>query len=108
MFCEMIKSTRDGWSSIVGNHTVKLKLCDASRPLKTRRLGGIDGVISSFKSAPYRRQQTVYGIDKTGGIRSQKYNGFADFRWLNNPAQRNLYCQFIKQALTLFLGNQSP
>ncbi len=48
MFCEMIKPARDGWSSIEDSHTVKLKLRDASRPLKTRRLGGIDGVISAL------------------------------------------------------------
>ncbi|EHR6806274.1 hypothetical protein KUP21_004260 [Salmonella enterica] len=29
-------------------HTVTLKLRDASRPLKTRRLGGFDGVISAL------------------------------------------------------------
>ncbi|VYT60065.1 Uncharacterised protein [Klebsiella oxytoca] len=90
MFCEMIKPTWDGWSSIVGSHTVKLKLRDASRPLKTRRLGEIDGVISALNLRHTAVNKQFYGIDKTGGIRSQKCNGFADFRWLTNPAQRNL------------------
>ncbi|SWZ70762.1 Uncharacterised protein [Klebsiella pneumoniae] len=92
----------------MGSHTVKLKLRYVSRPLKIRRLGGIDEVISTLNLCHTAVNKQFYGIGKTGGIRSQKCKDFADFRWLTNPAQQNLCCQCIKQALTLFLGNQSP
>jgi len=106
MFCEMTKPSRNGWNRIVRCHTVALKLRDTSRPLKNRRLLGFDGVISVLNLRHTAVNKQLYSIDKTGGIRRQKRNGFADFRWLTNSAQWNLRRQRIKQALTLFLGNQ--
>lgn len=86
MLCEIIKPIKNGWCRIVRCHTVTLKLRDASRPLKTRRLGGFDGVISALNLRHTAVNKQFYSIDKTGGIRRQKRNDFADLRWLTNPA----------------------
>ncbi len=68
MFYEMIKPVRNVWRRNVPCPPVKLKLRDASQPLKTRRLGGFDGVISALNLRHTAINKQLYSVDKTGGI----------------------------------------